>query len=117
MAWSIDLLSNTIKISKKMAQKIYEATMENGYNDTFDGVESVRNDDGFLDFNPDHMEHMDYLWKEEVQKAFCALKVNGEVHFADNEGDSKGKMWGYRFKNGTFTKLVGKVVMESVDDE
>lgn len=111
--WSIAELENTIMITEECAKDLFENGQEYEEEIWWD-VENVAYD-GKLYFDPDHQEHMDYLWREKVQEILKEHKVEGEVCFADVEGDSSGSFWGYRFDGqGNLENLKGKVVW-SVD--
>jgi len=121
--WSIALLENTIRITEECAKDLFKNAQE--YEDEiWWSVEDVAyhavDEDGHagqLCFNPDHHEHMDYLWNEKVQEILKEHKVEGRVCFADVEGDSFGSFWGYQFDGqGNLENLKGKVVW-SVDYE
>jgi hypothetical protein len=113
MGWSICLLENTVKISKKCAEALWDATVYHGTNENpyWDGKEYVTYKER-LTFNADHWEHMDYVWQEEVLSVLLEYKVNGDITFGSLEGDNEGEFWGYRFKDGVKTELVGTIQWE-----
>ena len=124
MGWHIALIKNDVKVSKKLAKEIWKATTyvsdevdSNGtkfddYNPYFDSEDSVTYG-GFLNFNSDHMEHMDYLGNEsKIVKILTKGKVSGEILFGSLDGDDNGEFWGYRWVKGKFTKLKGEVVFK-----
>ena len=68
MAWRIANIDNTVKVSAKVAKEIYKATMYERDNeeDDWEDNEYYHNVDdvtykGKLSFNPEHMEHGDYI--------------------------------------------------------
>ncbi len=105
MGWHISNLVNTVKVSKKAAKAINEWAEKEIYEE-----EVVRGSK--LYFNPDHLEHMDFLWQDGFEELAKELKLNGEVCFGSLEGDNEGEFWGYRFKDGVMTKLSGKLVWD-----
>ncbi len=111
MGWHINLERNTVKINSKIALELYncEAQVCTAWEDEcdFPMLDGIINN-GKLVFNHDHMEHMDYIWEEEVQGVLKKNKVKGDICFSSSDGDDAGKRWGYRFDgNGGMTKLVG----------
>lgn len=106
MSWSIGELVNTVTISKKCARELFAVRKNYG---TWYSLEDVTYD-GKLNFNGDHMEHMDYLWNEDIQAVLLKYKVRGDVCFGSLEGDNAGSFWGYRFDGkGGMSTLEGKV--------
>jgi len=106
--WHIELIDNTVKVSKKLAKELFASQDYSGQHwEELDDVVS----EGKLDFNYDHFEHMDFLWNEDVQKVLCGAKVKGKVTFGSMDGDNSGKFWGYEFDGkGGFRELKGEVV-------
>jgi hypothetical protein len=123
MAWSIAEEINTVVITKAAAKRLFKAQEYEG--EIWDSVEEIYSyggrdgkDEGLLGFNPDHMEHMDYLWNEHIQEALKKEKVKGVVAFGDHEGDSKGEYWGYSFDGaGGMKKLSKKEVLKILAGE
>lgn len=90
MGWYLD--KNTVKINSGAALDLYNCG----------GI--IYN--GKLVFNPDHMEHMDYVCQPKVLAVLKKHKVRGDICFSSNEGDNKGQKWGYHFDGeGGMTKL------------
>jgi hypothetical protein len=108
MGWNIVHLEEmtTLKFSHACAMAINDA-LENG---DHSGAECEELDDGQwqLGFFDDHMEHMDYLWDDEIQKILADFKVNGRVCFMSAEGDNAGDYWGHDFKDGVHTEIFGE---------
>ena len=111
MGWHINLVVNTVKINSVVALDLYNCGADASFSweeeCNFPMLEGII-DDGKLVFNPDHMEHMDYVWQPEVQAVLKKHKVEGDICFSSNDGDNRGQFWGYRFfvdKDG-----VGQVV-------
>jgi len=107
MGWQINLVKNTLTIPEAAVAdlkklKAYELPWIQ------DEDWEILDEDGHLQFESDHMEHMDYMWDEGLWKVLKKYKVNGEVVFNSFEGDNRGSAWGYRFKDGTLTHLEGK---------
>ncbi len=96
MGWHINLVKNELPISEDMARDI--STLPEYY--------SITVQDGKLFFNRGHLEHMDYMWHEDLQGILAEHRANGEVLFSSSDGDNAGQAWGYRFEDGVFTKLV-----------
>ncbi|MFP5446682.1 MAG: hypothetical protein ACLGIY_24440 [Betaproteobacteria bacterium] len=63
----------------------------------------------YLNFDEDSMEHMDFVWNDEVLAVLADAKVNGRVTFGSLEGNNAGEFWGYDFKDGLMTKLTGAI--------
>ena len=107
--WSIAELENTITVTEECVKDLFENGQEHE-DEIWWSIEDVAYNDK-LYFNPDHSEHMDYLWNEKVQEILNKHKVEGRVCFADVEGDSSGSFWGYRFDGqGNLENLKGEVV-------
>lgn len=105
--WSIDLLKNTVEVSEACADEIYK-----GHGDTFYERSEVTYK-GKLYFNPDHMEHMDYVGDKRIQRVLKKHKVSGDITFGSLDGDNAGQFWGYRFDGkGGMKRLVGEVVFK-----
>jgi hypothetical protein len=115
--WSIALIKNEVKITKKIAKEIYKKTThkfeDEVYNDIFYSLDEVMSDSK-LQFNPDHNEGMDYLASEAIVIDLLKKhKVSGDICFGSLEGDNQGEFWGYRFDGkGGMKHLEGKVVFE-----
>ena len=112
MGWNISLTKNEVNISPECAQDLFDAQAYEG--ERWDTVEDVTTD-GKLTFDPDHMEHMDYLGDEDVQKVLKRHKVKGDICFMSTEGDNAGSSWGYRFDGkGGVVELTGATDYEEV---
>lgn len=119
MGWHIHTNKNTLKISEECAKDLLLADAEENYSCVFEWDESwgkvennidyVRGDDGTIQFNDDHMEHMDYLHEAHIQAVLLKHKVNGVVEFLDVEGDNRGTRWSYTFKDGVVKTKEGKI--------
>lgn len=120
MSWTIWEVTNTLKIPAKIRnnpefqKEFMEAWHEHHYED--DNIDYIISEDGILYFNPDDMEHMDYLWQEEIQKVlkkWLRLKKPAEIGFiSENEPTEP---YGYRFMpDGTIVQLIGKIVWKEV---
>lgn len=96
MSWSISELENTVKITPKVAKELFKLQEDLAVDELWSDVDDVTYD-GFLTFNGDHMEHMDFLWDENVQAVLRKNKVKGDICFGSLEGDNSGSFWGYRF--------------------
>lgn len=107
MGWNISLIENTVKVSAQAQETLHK--LDNGYIFEPDDCGALR---GKLEFNSDHMEHMDYLVHEDVRDALVAHGASGRVLFGDLEGDASGSFWGYEFSHGRCVDLKGKLVWE-----
>jgi len=108
-------MRNTVKVNAKVAKQIFEATSDGEYNDYFDEDGDDVTEDGKLYFNPDAMEHQDYLSDERVQNVLKEAKVKGDVCFGDTESSEEGSFWGYRFDGeGGMVELVGDITWSEV---
>jgi hypothetical protein len=114
MSWTIHNIDNTVKIVKACAKDLFKVGNAEGAGPctiwySLDEVSYK----GKLSFDPDHREHMDYIWYFEILEVLKKHKVNGDITFADLEGGyGSQRFWGYRFLNGEMTRLTGKVVFE-----
>jgi hypothetical protein len=114
MGWHINLEKNTVKIDSQIALALYnsEAIATSAWQDecSFPMLEGIING-GKLVFNSDHMEHMDYVDDECVQEVLKRFKVRGDICFSSNDGDNRGRKWGYRFDGeGGMVTLKGKAI-------
>lgn len=125
MGWFINLVKNEVIINKKIAADIvrlkpefvsFHAYIENEYPWDFkpikgterDLIEQVIDDENHLVFDSDHMEHMDYMWNEDIQAVLKKHKVKGDICFSSDDGDNAGESWGYRFDGkGGMVHLTG----------
>jgi hypothetical protein len=112
MSWRINLVKNTVKINSGVALDLYNCGADVCFcweeECDFPMLQGIIYG-GKLVFNPDHMEHMDYVWQPEVLAVLKKHKVKGDVCFSSNDGDNKGKKWGYRFDGmGGMVELKGK---------
>ena len=113
MSWSIHLVKNTVKISKAVAKNLFAAqksAADDGECEIWYELDEVA-PDGYLEFNSDHMEHMDFLHSNnKIVDILKKAKVKGDICFADFEGDNSGNMWGYRFDGkGGMEHLTGDI--------
>lgn len=99
--WSINLHYNSLKLTPTAIQKLFDSNPDFYYDD----ISAVVDNDSYIYFEPDHMEHMDFLWDENVQNVICETKCDGVVIFGSAEGDNKGEFWGYRFVGGKFEEI------------
>ena len=101
MGWQIAWIDNTVELTEECVEELETMAEDLGiYNPT---------QDGRLYFNPDNMEHMDFLWRDEIRELFLKHQVYGTVKFGSLDGDNFGQFWGYKFKDGVCTRLVGKL--------
>ena len=111
MGWSIAELKNTVEISDECAQELFEKANSG----IWYGVEDVKMGGDNLYFDPDHQEHMDFLWDGNAQAILKKHKVEGDICFGSLEGDNAGSFWGYRFDGqGNMTELKGNVSWDVV---
>jgi hypothetical protein len=111
MGWQINLEKNTVQINSQIALALYNcgADICHCWREECDwpmlgGIIYG----GKLVFNPDHMEHMDYVWQPEVLQVLKNFKVKGDICFSSDDGDNRGQKWGYRFDGlGGMQKLKG----------
>ncbi len=115
MSWNITKTVDTVTIAADKIESTNEALLEMDYSGLFEGYGPV-DSRGKLYFEPDHMEHMDWLTNnEELCTVIAATGVRGDICFGALEGDNKGTFWGIRF-NGDYTyyKLRGTVAYDIV---
>jgi hypothetical protein len=99
MGWQINLVKNDVKIDAKTAQKLFNEAQDYEGELWYD-IDDVTDYEGdnTLNFDPDHMEHMDYLaTHDKVVEILKEAKVSGDICFASEDGDNAGEAWGYRF--------------------
>lgn len=96
MGWQIATINNTIVLSDDCEAEL-------------NTLAETRGDDNYaydneLEFNPDHMEHMDYLSSDqEIVDILLKHNAEGVVRFASVDGDNAGTMWEHRFKDGEYS--------------
>jgi hypothetical protein len=128
MGWSIELLENNLKVPKKDRKEVIKAIRKLDldahweYKDEeyTDGEydKYFINEDGYLYFNSDHQEHMDWLCDERVQAIIKKTKAIGSVKFGSLEGDNRGSFWGYFFDGkGGMKSLVGEVTWRENNED
>ena len=112
MSWSISEMKNEVKISKACADELFEAQGGENGEIWYNRNEVLSN--GFLTFNIDHMEHMDWLGTNDKLVAILKKhKVRGDICFGSLEGDNQGEFWGYRFDGaGGMKTLTGGTAFE-----
>lgn len=121
--WTIHEIKNTVEVSEECVKDLFEADAftyegeDTPYHERFDHISYVSYN-GKLTFNTDDNEHMDYIWEDRYQNVLKKHKVQGDICFADLEGDNRGTFWGYRFNGeGGMVKLKGHVEWEPVIGE
>lgn len=98
MSWSIGLILDTIVLPDACEEELNALMDERG-------MDHVAYDNE-LEFNADHMEHMDFLdGDQEVIDILLKHEVEGVVRFASVEGDNSGDMWEHRFKDGEYSQV------------
>lgn len=99
MSWSIGLVKNTVKISRKCAEDLCKGARAAHISEWYMWENPGRvASKGYLMFSIDHREHMDYLSNYSfVIRVLKKHKVEGEICFGSLEGDNAGSFWGYRF--------------------
>lgn len=128
MGWHIGLVKNDVVIDAKIARALYKTKSDIASTWNYDGEQKPSDAElldylvGYKDretgkvhlyFNDDHMEHMDYLHDEVIQKVLCKHKVKGDICFGSLDGDNAGSFWGYRFDGkGGVVELKGTLVFE-----
>ena len=106
MGWSINEVENTVVVPEEFADKLFTA----GEGEHFwGGSEDILDDEGHMMFDPDSMEHMDYLWDDDIRAVLKEARVNGRVVFSSSEGDNRGTWWSYTFKDGVVTENGGNI--------
>lgn len=100
MSWQIYLEYNDVVISDECAQELFDKNPDHWDND----IEYVRDHNGCMYFEMDHMEGMDCvpLFIDVLKNH----KVNGDIRFISPE---EGKAWGYRFLDGKVKYLKGDI--------
>jgi len=112
MSWSISKMENTVKVTPKIAKELWKLQEAGTIDELWYGEDEVAYE-SHLNFNGDHMEHMDYIWRDEVQAILRKNKVKGDICFGSLEGDNAGRFWGYRFDGkGGMVELNGEIKWE-----
>jgi len=117
MSWSIACVENTLEVPEACGEELVNLV------ETFDGEEHPVDLDLWsyypkLEFNDDHMEHMDAaLYRDDVREILAKHKVNGRVCFGSLEGDNAGRFWGFEWTNGELRDLKGSLQWAVVDGE
>ena len=114
--WTIACLVNTVIISNECRDDLFEQ-LHDYESELWDDYEQVTDKStSLLQFNPDHMENLDWL----NDKAIEILKghnVEGDICFGSLEGDNAGSFWGYRFDGkGGMKHLKGRLLWEEIED-
>lgn len=120
MAWSIFVLKNDVEVSNDVAKDLFEAQLYDKKNPSNGGEYWNENlfitcrhrnqDKSVLYFDPDWMEHMDFISDVQIQEVLKKHKVKGDICFGDLESSNEGRFWGYRFDGeGGMIRLSGYV--------
>lgn len=113
MGWHIDLFTNDVKIPLQCAKDLWNynlITCDELWDDEYDVSIGL-----YLNFNSDHMEHMDFLCRKDYRDILLNHKVEGDITFCSYETD---EYWGYRFDgDGGYKKLAGKATITFVEEE
>lgn len=106
MSWTVNLIENTVSVDPSAQEKLLKL------NDYLFEYPSYRGIDkrGKLNFNVGDMEHIDYLWDEEIRNLLVDHHASGRVLFGDLDGDNFGTFWGYEFSDNKCTLLKGTLV-------
>lgn len=107
MSWSIEVIVNNVKIPKTLIKELFDA--QKGEEIWYDVNEVTY--DAVLSFNPDHMEHMDFLGtNKKIVSILKRAKLTGDICFGSLDGDNSGSFWGYRFDGeGGMKTLEGNI--------
>lgn len=97
MGWHIWTVFNDTHITADDRRRFNELASKNYH-------ELYEQGDGPLEFDPDAMEHADYLNNGWATELLEEIKLNGTVIFT-GDGEDQGKFWGYRFEDGRRTDL------------
>jgi len=103
--WSINLEENTLKITKKCERDLAELQSESYPWAKSLGGDLSPTEEGYLVFDSDACEHMDYLHEKEIADILLKHKVNGHITFSDHENGHR--FWGYFFTDGVCTFITG----------
>lgn len=114
--WTIGCAVNTVIISNECAHDLFDEAQSYEGEIWNDCDEVIDKKTGLLQFNPDHMEYMDYLTDhDKVIKILKRYNAEGDICFGSLEGDNAGQFWGYRFDGqGGMKKIKGKLVWEEI---
>lgn len=127
MAWTIACLENSLYIDKVAALDVAKAALKFCPDAFYDAqanmsddltlgkvllCQSLTNGEGFkLRFDPDAMEHMDYLThNKDFCNALACAGAEGRVLFGSLEGDDAGSFWGVDFASKHYRQVTGKII-------
>jgi hypothetical protein len=119
MGWHINQIENTVKVPVAAALEILNnedceiAGVLRDYDfdrSAEDFVDSLIDSNGHFIFDSDHMEHMDFVWQNEVLEVLKKFKVKGDIIFNSTDGDNRGKAWCYRFDGNGNVKVLKSTV-------
>lgn len=120
--WSIRNIDNTVVLTREQALVLatnhtYAEEIMYGYDgyaedpdddDLLEEFLEEKNGNYYLKFEPDHMEHMDYVLQ--IAHILQDMKVKGDITFASLEGKSVDNHWGYRFDGNGGMKTLSAVI-------
>jgi hypothetical protein len=114
MSWRVHVLKNTLRVDVAALDELRSADdvvvdLDLDTYDDGDGDEAVEDGRTTLYFDEDHMEHIDWLWRDGVPDILIRHNAEGEVLFGQLEGDGGPKFWGYRFDKTGIRQLSGKI--------
>ena len=113
MSWQIHNIACSIKVTKAIAQALFEAHCYEGenYGDLWERPADVTDMHRKLYFSSDHSEHMDWIDSHpDLLSVLLAHKVKGEATFLDAESAGGPRMWGYQFDGeGGMQKIKGEI--------
>lgn len=117
MSWSIYEMVNTVdNIPNECIHDLFDEAQDYEGQIWADPKEVV-DERGLLRFDPELMEHMDYLANDKAIRVLKRYEVEGDICFGSLEGDDAGEFWGYRFDGkGGMKKLKGRIVWEEKAD-
>ncbi len=116
MGWHINLVKNNVATTAGMVEDLLKTDVacELEWEEPRD-VAAGHDGDFKLNFNDDHMEHMDFVEREEVQEVLKKHKAMGDICFSSADGDNAGEAWGYRFDGkGGMVLLRGVLLFKEV---
>lgn len=111
MSWTVNVVEDTVKISKAKIKAANTALMNVDSNDYFSYAGEAIDEDGCLIINDDAQEHIDLFGNDEgLLKEFLKFKPKGKLCFSSEEGDNAGDAWGYEFDGKGNVNYLTRVV-------
>ena len=117
--WNIHVLENTLRFTAACAEELNASKFATYIVERKIAIPAdIASHQFKLEFDPDDMEHMDYLEYTELQDILTKHNAAGKVCFGSFEGDNQGEFWGYLFSAYEYSmnEITGRIVWELKTD-